>query len=58
MGVPWKNSSHEKNITRSRPGNLGETCCADPHAGCCGEGERKTRLYPILARSDGTRYLT
>ncbi len=23
-------------ITRLRPGNLDETPCADPHAGCCG----------------------
>ncbi|MCP3927905.1 MAG: hypothetical protein GY705_02255 [Bacteroidetes bacterium] len=34
-------------ITRIRPGNLDETPCADPHAGCCGEGGRETRPYSI-----------
>ncbi len=34
-------------ITRIRPGNLDETPYADPHAGCCGEGGRETRPYPI-----------
>jgi len=24
-----------------------ETPCADPHAGCCGEGRVKTGPYPI-----------
>jgi len=27
---------------------LGETPCADPHAGCCGERERKTPAYQIM----------
>jgi len=25
-----------------------ETPCADPHAGCCGEGWRNTSPYPII----------
>jgi len=27
--------------------SLRETPCADPHAGCCGEGGLETRPYPI-----------
>ena len=32
---------------RLRPDKLCETPSADPHAGCCGEGERETPPYPI-----------
>ena len=42
--------SSSNSTSRLRPGNLDETPCADPHAGCCGEGERETCLYPISQR--------
>jgi hypothetical protein len=29
-----------------------ETPCADPHAGCCGEGGLDTRPYPISCLFD------
>ncbi len=35
-------------IARLRPGDLDETPCADPYAGCCGGWGRKTPGYPIM----------
>ena len=48
-GVVYGRAMEEQfsNTTQPRPGNLDETLCADPHAGCRGESGRKTCLYPI-----------
>ena len=37
-----------QHVTRLRPGDLREAPGTDPHAGWCGEGERKTPPYPIV----------
>ena len=51
---PGRTALHELSIfiseyyrTRPRPGNLDETPCADPHAGCCGGWGIQTTGYPI-----------
>ncbi|MBU3947009.1 MAG: hypothetical protein KJ826_02145, partial [Proteobacteria bacterium] len=40
-------------LIRLRPDYLREPPGADPHAGWCGEGERKTPPYPIRAAVGG-----
>jgi hypothetical protein len=46
-GYSWAVDMGGTFTTRLRPGNLFGSPGADPHAGWCGEGGRKTRSYPI-----------